>query len=182
MLAFTPGTFVGRGTAVNVRALRRERSRPSAHVTNSTRGARLSAHSSRFFPFDRTSRYAILSPYTNGNTTGNYRGRSQFSQMVVIDLTEFSVDGVSVVDLAATSRQQVCMRTWRQLYFVGLDPRVPPSPLKWITWTQNDMIRSVVIPKPSRSIHVPIFWNDHVDERGVKLLFWSGSPDSSTGY
>ncbi|CAB1112000.1 unnamed protein product [Ectocarpus sp. CCAP 1310/34] len=51
-------------------------------------------------------RYAILSPYANGNTTGNYRGRSQFSQMVAVDLTDFTVEGVSVVDLAATSRQQ----------------------------------------------------------------------------
>lgn len=52
-------------------------------------------------------RYAILSPYANGNTTENYRGRSQFSQMVVVDLNDFTVEGVSIVDLAATSRQQV---------------------------------------------------------------------------
>lgn len=52
-------------------------------------------------------RYAILSPYANGNTTGNYRSRSQFSQMVAVDLNDFTVGGVSVVDLAATSRQQV---------------------------------------------------------------------------
>lgn len=52
-------------------------------------------------------RYAILSPYANGNTEGNYRSRPQFSQMVAVDLNDFTIDGVSVVDLAATSRQQV---------------------------------------------------------------------------
>lgn len=56
-------------------------------------------------------RYAILSPYANGNTTGNYRSRSQFSQMVAVDLNDFTVEGVSVVDLAATSRQQARMMT-----------------------------------------------------------------------
>ena len=51
-------------------------------------------------------RYAILSPYANGKTEDNYRRRSQFSQMVAVDLSDFTVEGVSVVDLAATSRQQ----------------------------------------------------------------------------
>lgn len=66
------------------------------------------------FSFSGAARYAILSPYANGNTTGNYRGRSQFSQMVAVDLSDFTVAGVSVVDLAATSRQQASMRERRK--------------------------------------------------------------------
>ncbi|CAM9457378.1 unnamed protein product [Ascophyllum nodosum] len=52
-------------------------------------------------------RYAVLSPYANGNTTGNYHSRSQFGHLVAVDLQDFTEKGVKVVDLAGTSRQQV---------------------------------------------------------------------------
>lgn len=61
--------------------------------------------------FELKRRYAILSPYSNGNTTGNHRGRSQFGQMVAVDLQDFTAESVSVVDLAYTRRQQARIAT-----------------------------------------------------------------------
>lgn len=58
-------------------------------------------------PGKNQNRYAVLSPYANGNTTHNFRGRSQSSEIVFVDLNDFTAAGVHVVDLAVTSRQQV---------------------------------------------------------------------------
>jgi hypothetical protein len=49
-------------------------------------------------------KFLVLSPHANGAVADNYRSRPFSSLAAVIDLNDFTLTGVSIVDLAAAKR------------------------------------------------------------------------------